>query len=354
MGRHPWLAAAFARPTLRRRGVLALLMSVLCCLAGEAVAQAAFPGRPGRLVFSAHTPLLDGTDAEADNVVLWGYNPRTRTLRQLTTRGRGCGRDGYWVDGGPAYSPDGRRIAYLHDDYCGDPSRNELRVMDADGSNNRRVATFPDTGGYDPFFAHVTFSPDGRHIALAGLVFEIETGTATEPSLPRDESSARMDWSATGRIAGVGTSGDYGSRIFTAWPDGNEIRWVTSVRGKGSLVAADESPDWSPNARSITFERHWWDTGEYCGEDGCSRPTLSGIWKVSPGKVAVKLRSIRAGSDAQPTFSPSGREIAFMNRRGDMILAMPANGKRLVRPLFRAPRRARPIWSFDWQPLPRR
>jgi hypothetical protein len=103
-----------------------------------------------------------------------------------------------------------------------------------------------------------------------------------------------LDWSAAGRLAGVATADPegVGSRIFTVWPDGTGIRWVTSVRFR-PLTSADESPDWSPNARSIVFERHWWNLERYCGEDGCSTPDRSGTWKVSPGTAAVKPEASR-------------------------------------------------------------
>jgi hypothetical protein len=220
--------------------------------------------------------------------------------------------------------------------------------MRADGSANRRVAALPYV---DPVYDHVAFSADGRRIAVGPRVFEVATGIATERSVP-GESSSRLDWSAAGRLASVAGL-DINGRIFTTWPDGTGIRWVTSVQRRGPLTSSDQSPDWSPNARSIVFERHWWNFGRYCGEDGCGSPDRSGIWKVSPGTAAVQLRSIPAGSDAQPTFSPSGREIAFMNEDEDMILAMAANGKGPTRPLVRHPRIAG-LWSFDWQPRPRR
>jgi dipeptidyl aminopeptidase/acylaminoacyl peptidase len=326
---------------LRRKRWLALLAAI-SCVAGDAVAQGAFPGRPGRVAFSAQTGNFNN-----QNTLLWDYDPRTKTRRRLTARGRECGQGSGWADGGHAYSPDGRWIAYLHSDGCGPSSRNELRVMRADGSNNRRVAVLAQPT--DPHLESAAFSPDGRRIALNQGVFDVATGTPIHSSLP-GETGGRLEWAMTGRLAGVWFGAgldDFGARIVTTWPHGTGIRFVTSVRRKGPSISYDESPDWSPTGRSIVFQRNWWN-GDLLNT------SRSAIWKVSPGRPATRIQRTPGDFRQSPTFSPSGGRIAFVGYEPTAILTVAANGNGSPRVLLR---RTPPIQAFhglDWQPLPAR
>jgi hypothetical protein len=333
-------------------------VTVVAFLAASAVAQATFPGRPGRLAFSAATG-----NFLYDNDVLWDYDPRTKIRRRLTARGRACDPDdNAWVDGGPAYSPDGRRIAYLHWDNCGSGEpRYALRMMRADGSHNRRIAPL---SYVDPPDENIAFAPNGRRLALFShdgqrsvvTVFDVASAVRVSEAAWPGNNFTGLDWSVTGRIAGdLCCPG----RIYTALPNGIGIRSVTSRRRKGSLTSSDESPEWSPTGRSIVFEREWWNYS--CGEDPC--PKGDGIWKVSPGRPAVHVRLPRNWTGLprswptdveKPIFSPDSREIAFIGADSGVIAATPATGDGPVRVLMRERRQIGQFWSLDWQPLPPR
>ena len=116
---------------------LILLATGVVLAAGATPAEATFPGSNGRLAFSAETV----RPGYAQNTFLYDFNPATGKVRQLTRRPEGCGRS--WVDGGMDYSPDGRRIAYLHGDNCaGSGTRSGLWIMSANGRGKRHVASF--------------------------------------------------------------------------------------------------------------------------------------------------------------------------------------------------------------------
>ena len=189
-------------------GRLILVMAVLCFLATEAVAAATFPGRPGRVAFAAE----DGGSGEQ---LLFDYDPRSKALRQLTSSTEPCPH-GSWQDGSPSYSPDGRRIAYVHHhSNCeGDRvSRYQVRVMRSDGTRNRRVVSASGLR-YNP---GVAFSPNGRRIAFfhgrrgAISVYDARTSRLIRRWYVGHERPG-IDWSVTGRIVvqfklGLATSG---------------------------------------------------------------------------------------------------------------------------------------------------
>jgi hypothetical protein len=69
---------------------------------------------------------------------------------------------GDWVTSSPAFSPDGKRLAFerVYGDYeSAGPGPSELWVMDADGSNPRLLA---------PEGVRPVWSPDGATIAFLG------------------------------------------------------------------------------------------------------------------------------------------------------------------------------------------
>src|SRR5215217_3251185 len=91
-------------------------------------ARASFPGAPGRFVFDGFRGF--------DYSLLWDWTPRTSRPRQLTHTTPTCGphsdrENDTWYDSAPKYSPNGRTIAYLHEDTCpGGESRRGLWLME--------------------------------------------------------------------------------------------------------------------------------------------------------------------------------------------------------------------------------
>jgi WD40-like Beta Propeller Repeat len=352
-------------PRWQAAGLVAVAMSM--CLVAVAPADAAFPGRPGRLGYSVNESVTFGPSS----TLIRDYDRRTKVHRQLTSRGPGCSARETWSDGGLDYSADGRQIAYLHFDTCpGGDSRTGLWVMQADGSGKRQVAPLQ-LGGYrspgfwpsgSPLYtpyAKPAFSPDGRRIAVllgdyetagfdrAVTVFDAADGTPLFRSLwPSESSVAGLDWSVSGRLA-------YDRRrIWTAWQDGSGVRAVTLPRGVRGLPSSDQWPDWSPSGRGIAFVR----TFGAPGEDFASAGEINTV----PARGGRSTRR-RDGGWLVTTlaYSPGGRTIAFPVNPGDdssgegpLMLLTPARGKGRPRRLFRLVSPTDNIFTLDWQALP--
>lgn len=183
----------------------------------------------------------------------------------------------------PSVSPDGKQVAFVSSRE-GDP---EIYVMNADGSNVRRLTAFHKED-WAP-----RWSPDGRWIAFLS--------------------------SREGR-----------SRVFVVRADGTGTRAVS-----GSAPSGDErEAAWSPDGKHLAF------VGRRQGE----KRTETRIWKVAvDGGEPVALTD-GSSRDDQPAWSPDGKYLAFVSERaGDPeIFLMRADGTGQTR-LTKSP-------GADWLP----
>ena len=247
-----------------------------------------------------------------DIYVMNGDGKNVRRVTRTTTQWRGD----------PAWSPDGRRIAY---EVMKPDSEIGIWIMKADGTGSRKVIK----GGQSP-----TWSPNGRRIA-----FE--------------------EWDSSGSDAS----------IYTARVDGSGVRKVTD-EACSVIGCEDDSPAWSPDGRRITFLRYTRFRGELQDDVYVVAPTGRGLrrltrtkesegrlaWSLDGTKIAYvggssfglnfdnlglyvmnadgsgKRRLTRGFHVNSPTWSPDGRSIAF--GRLEDIYAINADGsnvRRLVR-----------------------
>ena len=155
-------------------------------------------------------------------------------LRRLTTHGA--------RDDSPAWSPDGSQIAFTSD-RDGDF---EIHVMNADGSNLRRVTDHPAEDG-DP-----NWSPDGGRITFTSnrdgyheiYVVNVDgTGTRRVTDILDPGWAIQPDWSSDGNTI-VFTVTDVNMGIYTVSANGGQPRRLTQGGG---------APNWSPDGPRFVY-----------------------------------------------------------------------------------------------------
>jgi TolB protein len=137
----------------------------------------------------------------------------------------------------PSWSPAGTRIVFVRD--LNDAAGEDLYVMNADGSDAHRIVTAP---GFDNSPA---WSPDGRLIAYAHntLLRTVRPDGTGIRTLARD--AGQPSWSPSGRRIVY----ECASHICTVGRTGAKRRQLTHS------AALDSAPAWSPDGRLIVFTR---------------------------------------------------------------------------------------------------
>jgi dipeptidyl aminopeptidase/acylaminoacyl peptidase len=228
----------------------------------------------------------------------------------------------------PAWSPDGRRIAYSGDESA--EGHQNIWVMNADGSGKVLLTPGARTTNLGNAGTDPSWSPDGSRIVWSNYgeiwVMSADGGGRTRLLGGDGTVGSAPAWSPDGgRIAYIS-----GLDIWTMTPDGGSRTRITST------TTAERAVDWSPDGSALVFERG--------GQ----------IWRMrADGTGAVALTaSPQAGQ--LPAWSPDGRRIAFgTNAYGSTtaheIAVMNADGTGAA--LVPAPA-AGTDTDPSWQPLP--
>lgn len=284
---------------LRKKLWLVLFLPLLTV--GAATPAKSAPSHSGLIVFS-----------RADvggRYGLFTVAPDTRRLRRVT---RGCGWD--WF---PAWSPDGRRIAFSR--ACSNTSGLDLYVVGANGKGLRRLVHTRTNDEWP------TWSPDGSKVAFVsgeppmtkpgqtGIDPELWVVGTNGHGLKRLTRNNLQDtapaWSPDGKwIAFVRVrSGNHG-QIWVISPDG---------RNAHSLGLAGGEPAWSPDGTQLAFahSRH-----------GVTRETVDLYVANADGSGLRRLTHERIGKVSHhPSWSPDGLSIVYM--KGSGLWSISVNGR---------------------------
>ena len=206
----------------------------------------------------------------------------------------------------PSASPDGARFVFAVSqiDLTTGASINDLFAVDVNGMNMKRLTT---SAGIDEDPA---WSPDGRKIAYAGTnpvtqsqdIYVMNADGTGAVSLT-EGMGVRIEerqpaWSADGQwIAFSASTGvtNVSYRIWVMRADGSEKRQVVT-----SDVGFDMAPTWSPDGGRIAFQRYG--SAQQTGADIMIVDAAGG----APARLALP------GDQYFPTWSPDGAHIAYM------------------------------------------
>ena len=325
------MAGKYSRDCMR----LAFVGLIVVTLAVASPAWATFPGRNGLLAFDAYELLDDESTDDLNFNYFVGIAHLPGGPRHLFAPGSA-----------PAYSPNGRSVAYagsggiwLAGPDCRWPSRSSPTPC----SRLRRLTRGGNTHSFD---SSPVWSPNGKRIAFVrydfyasvSRIYTVRVNGGGPRFLVR---GAAPDWSSKGALA------------FTGGRDELELR----VRYRGgrvrTLPVPGSQPSWAPGGNRLAF------VGQ---DDDTAGSALYTIY--ADGTRLQKVWEFKGSYEQyfpaeSPTWSPDGRWIAFIESAERVYAIRPSGGE--PRLLMRQVTDCRPctstipyppnISALSWQPL---
>jgi len=262
---------------------------------------------------------------------LWVFDLNTRSRQQLTTHGRADN---------PAWSPDGRTLAYIYEDPRS--GVRNIHLYDLLRGIDRPVEALQ-----DPFLSNVTWSPDGRYLAgdigccPEGRILRI-IDINDKQVVGEYEYSLGYAWSPDGKRLALGVEQPVEPPIPLGGGHSNSI--VIVEVGKNALQKVVEGSRehlywpvaWLPDGRLLY--------GRICIEEGTS-PELWEIEieedKIHKPQRAVDIPAIydrqrvlsrlpselRNSQTGEFSWSPDGQWVVFHTKQGIYLLNWAEDGK---------------------------
>lgn len=242
-------------------------------------------------------------------------------------------------DGGLAVSPDGRRLAFVHE--LDIPNSRVFVVNLSDDV----LPVGPPKLHYDrSFIAALAWSPDGHNLLLSGHL-RVSTGDNNELwKVPVDSKKEPVRLNVNDdTLADIAVSKTGQRLVFTHYSSGETAIWRTDLRTAhlegGPLMVStryQERPAYSSDGNRIAFDS--------------DRSGNVEIWIANAdGSRALQLTSFENGWAGSPRWSPDDRQIAFDSSASGKwnIYVVPSQGGKPVRFTQGSGTSIRPSWSHD-------
>jgi dipeptidyl aminopeptidase/acylaminoacyl peptidase len=279
------------RARARRCSTLLALGSLAAALhAGPALAATPLPGD---IAFASKAPAPGQTGQGRSRINVMNTDGVGVTLNPNPA--------GAYDDVDPAWSPDGRRIAFAR----GVPGGNyDIYVMNANGSGVTRITSSPRADRYP------AWSPSGALIAYRGYakptppggsqIFVVHPDGSGATALPKTFGGDQPSWAPDSRrIAFTSTTASPGPVIEVT-----DIVTHATAAITGGPTASDRYPAWAPDGSSIAFRR--------LDPSGQGRE----VWAVAPsGGAPTNLSTVLGAPARSASWSPDARNLVFVSYR---------------------------------------
>ena len=238
----------------------------------------------------------------------------------------------------PVWSPDGSKIAFSSNR----DGKNEIYVMNADGSNVKRLTTNLVEDGIS------SWSPDGLKILFESErdgnseVYVMDADGGNQIRLTRNNAvDGSASWSPDGSQIAFASNRDtgppynpYNLDIYVMNSNGTNVKRIVDD------PEYDVGPQWSPDGRKIVFMTAR--NGDY------------DVYEMNPDGTGQKnLTADYDKSSGYPVWSIDGQNIAFSRRieGKEQIFVMDPDGRNIKQVTHNSANNALPCWSPDGSKL---